>query len=44
MDWRDEGILLAARRHGESSAIVEVLHRARTAGTRAWCAAGPGGG
>jgi DNA repair protein RecO (recombination protein O) len=28
MDWRDEGILLAARRHGESSAIVEVLTRA----------------
>jgi DNA repair protein RecO (recombination protein O) len=28
MDWRDEGILLAARRHGESSAVVEVLTRA----------------
>lgn len=28
MDWRDEGILLAARRHGEGSAIVEVLTRA----------------
>jgi DNA repair protein RecO (recombination protein O) len=28
MDWRDEGILLATRRHGESSAIVEVLTRA----------------
>ena len=27
MDWRDEGILLAARRHGESAAIVEVLTR-----------------
>ena len=25
MDWRDEGILLAARRHGESSAIVEIF-------------------
>jgi DNA repair protein RecO (recombination protein O) len=25
MDWRDEGILLAARRHGESAAIVEVF-------------------
>ena len=25
MDWRDEGILIAARRHGESSAIVEVF-------------------
>lgn len=25
MDWRDEGILLCVRRHGESSAIIEVL-------------------
>ena len=25
MDWRDEGILLAVRRHGESAAIIEVL-------------------
>lgn len=25
MDWRDEGILLWVRRHGESSAIIEVL-------------------
>ena len=25
MDWRDEGILLRVRRHGESSAIIEVL-------------------
>jgi DNA repair protein RecO (recombination protein O) len=28
MEWRDEGILIAARRHGESSAIIEVLTRA----------------
>jgi DNA repair protein RecO (recombination protein O) len=28
MDWRDEGILIAARRHGESAAIIEVLTRA----------------
>jgi DNA repair protein RecO (recombination protein O) len=28
MDWRDEGILIAARRHGETSAIIEVLTRA----------------
>lgn len=27
MDWRDEGILIAVRRHGESAAIVEVLTR-----------------
>ncbi len=27
MDWRDEGILLAVRGHGESSAIVETLTR-----------------
>ena len=25
MDWRDEGIRLAMRPHGETSAIVEVL-------------------
>lgn len=25
MDWREEGLLLAARRHGESAAIIEVL-------------------
>jgi DNA repair protein RecO (recombination protein O) len=27
MDWRDEGILLAVRPHGETSAIIEVLTR-----------------
>jgi DNA repair protein RecO (recombination protein O) len=27
MDWRDEGILISARRHGESAAIIEVLTR-----------------
>ncbi|WP_101065597.1 DNA repair protein RecO [Roseovarius salinarum] len=25
MEWRDEGILLSARRHGESAAIIEVF-------------------
>lgn len=25
MDWRDEGILIAVRRHGESAAIVELF-------------------
>lgn len=25
MDWRDEGILLSMRTHGESAAIIEVL-------------------
>ena len=25
MNWRDEGILIAARRHGETSAIIEVF-------------------
>lgn len=25
MEWRDEGILISARRHGESSAIVEIF-------------------
>jgi DNA repair protein RecO (recombination protein O) len=27
MDWRDEGILLTVRLHGESSAIIETLSR-----------------
>ncbi len=27
MDWRDEGIVLAARKHGEGSAIVTLLTR-----------------
>jgi DNA repair protein RecO (recombination protein O) len=27
MEWRDEGIILAVRRHGESSAIVDILTR-----------------
>ncbi|WP_163847593.1 DNA repair protein RecO [Pseudooceanicola aestuarii] len=29
MDWRDQGILLAVRRHGETSAIAEVFTAAR---------------
>src|ERR1700716_2077930 len=28
MEWTDEGIVLGVRRHGESSAIVELLTRA----------------
>ncbi|WP_424928435.1 DNA repair protein RecO [Amaricoccus tamworthensis] len=28
MEWRDEGILLSARRHGETSVIIEVLTKA----------------
>ena len=28
MDWRDEGLLLSVRKHGESSAIIEVLTEA----------------
>jgi len=27
MDWQDDGIILSARRHGETSAIVHVLTR-----------------
>ena len=27
MDWSDDGIVLAARRHGESSAVVQLLTR-----------------
>ncbi|MBI1620227.1 DNA repair protein RecO [Aquamicrobium zhengzhouense] len=29
MEWRDEGIILGTRKHGESSAILEVMTRAR---------------
>jgi DNA repair protein RecO (recombination protein O) len=34
MDWRDQGILLSSRRHGESAAIIEVftLEHGRHAG------------
>ncbi len=34
MDWRDEGVLLSVRKHGEGSAIIEVLteHHGRHAG------------
>ncbi len=28
MDWRDQGILLTVRRHGESSALIEVFTQA----------------
>ncbi len=28
MEWRDEGIIIGLKRHGESSAIVEVMTRA----------------
>ena len=28
MDWRDEGIILGTRRHGETSVIVELMTRA----------------
>jgi len=27
MEWTDEGIVLGARRHGESAAIVELMTR-----------------
>jgi DNA repair protein RecO (recombination protein O) len=29
MEWTDEGIILGVRRHGETSAVVELLTRAR---------------
>ncbi len=34
MDWRDEGVLLSVRKHGEGSAILEILteHHGRHAG------------
>lgn len=28
MEWRDEGIILGSRRHGETSAVLEVMTRA----------------
>lgn len=28
MEWRDEGIILGTRKHGETSAILEVMTRA----------------
>ncbi|WP_112321809.1 DNA repair protein RecO [Oceanibium sediminis] len=41
MDWREEGVLLAVRRHGESSAIIEVMTEAR--GRHAGLVRGGGG-
>ena len=38
--WTDEGIVLGVRRHGESSAIVE-LRRAAMAAILGWCAVAP---
>ncbi len=29
MDWRDEGLIIGARRHGETSVILELMTRAR---------------
>ena len=28
MEWRDEGLIIGVRRHGEGSAIVEAMTRA----------------
>lgn len=39
MEWRGEGVLLAARRHGETSAIIDVL----TPDKGRWCALVRGG-
>ncbi|TPE48306.1 DNA repair protein RecO [Amaricoccus solimangrovi] len=41
MEWRDEGILLSARRHGESAAIVEIFTAAH--GRHAGVVRGGGG-
>ncbi|MDH3597576.1 MAG: recombination protein O N-terminal domain-containing protein, partial [Rhodospirillales bacterium] len=27
MEWQDQGIVLSARRHGESAAVVQLLTR-----------------
>ena len=40
MEWRDQGILLSVRRHGETSAIIEVFTPDQAV-MRASCAAGP---
>ena len=29
MEWREEGILIGVRRHGESSVIVEIFFESR---------------
>ncbi|OYZ86061.1 MAG: hypothetical protein B7Y01_05395, partial [Xanthobacter sp. 17-67-6] len=29
MEWTDQGIVTGVRRHGESSAVLELLTRAR---------------
>jgi recombinational DNA repair protein (RecF pathway) len=31
MEWRDEGLIIGVRRHGERSAIVEAMTRALSA-------------
>ena len=41
MEWRDEGVLLGLRRHGESAAIIDVL--TRTQGRCAGVVRGGGG-
>ncbi|RVT82328.1 DNA repair protein RecO [Rhodobacteraceae bacterium CCMM004] len=41
MEWRDEGVILAVRRHGESAAIVEALTPSR--GRHAGVVRGGGG-
>ena len=38
MQWADDGIVLGVKRHGEASAIVELLTRGMGA-ISAWCAA-----
>ena len=41
MDWQDDGIILSVRKHGETSAIVNVLTRAH--GRHAGLVRGGGG-
>ena len=40
MEWRDEGIILGTRKHGETSAILEVMTRCARAASRASSGAG----
>ena len=39
MEWQDEGIVLAVRRHGETSAIAEILTASARTLRWGWCAA-----
>ena len=37
MEWRDEGVILSVRKHGETSAIAEILTPEHGRCHGAWC-------